>query len=132
MQDVFVRVLKNRDRLDLAAPSSLLYRIATNISLNKLRDGKHLEYGFDYEADNLVEQIALADDPANEVNNSSVIRFLFRDKQESTRVMAIMYWVEGFSLEEISAEVRLSVPAVKKRLHTLRQQLKHFKGSDDV
>ena len=34
-QDVFVRLLRNRGRLDLACPSSLLYRIATNICLNR-------------------------------------------------------------------------------------------------
>jgi len=38
MQDVFVRVLKNQDRLKATYPSSLLYRIATNVCLNHIRD----------------------------------------------------------------------------------------------
>ena len=37
-QDVFVRVLERRERLDAAYPSSLLFRIATNVCLNRIRD----------------------------------------------------------------------------------------------
>ncbi len=37
MQDVFVRLLVERSRLDPKACSSLLYRVATNVCLNRLR-----------------------------------------------------------------------------------------------
>jgi RNA polymerase sigma-70 factor (ECF subfamily) len=37
MQDVFVLLLRNRDRLKGNYPSSLLYRIATNVCLNIIR-----------------------------------------------------------------------------------------------
>ncbi|HSI03480.1 MAG TPA: sigma-70 family RNA polymerase sigma factor, partial [Myxococcota bacterium] len=37
MHDVFVRLIQSGDRLDDRGMSSLLYRIATNVSLNKLR-----------------------------------------------------------------------------------------------
>jgi RNA polymerase sigma-70 factor (ECF subfamily) len=39
-QDVFVRVLEHRSRLDNRYPSSLLYRMATNVCLNRLRDNR--------------------------------------------------------------------------------------------
>lgn len=37
MHDVFVNLLRSRDRLDGAAPASLLMRMATNVCLNQLR-----------------------------------------------------------------------------------------------
>ncbi|HYU54535.1 MAG TPA: sigma factor, partial [Gemmatimonadaceae bacterium] len=37
-QDVFVRLIEQRRRLDARYPSSLLYRIATNVCLNRIRD----------------------------------------------------------------------------------------------
>ena len=37
MQETFIRVLRRRESLTSRAPSSLLYRIATNICLNMLR-----------------------------------------------------------------------------------------------
>ena len=41
MQDVFVNVARNAERLRGEYPSSLLYRIATNLSLNRIRDRRH-------------------------------------------------------------------------------------------
>ena len=40
MQDTFVQLLRHEKRLTAGAPSSLLYRIATNICLNVLRSEK--------------------------------------------------------------------------------------------
>src|SRR5262245_9689209 len=37
-QDTFVRLLEYRSRLDDRYPSSLLYRMATNVCLNRIRD----------------------------------------------------------------------------------------------
>ena len=37
-QDVFVRLIENQGRLHGSHPSSLLYRIATNVCLNRIRD----------------------------------------------------------------------------------------------
>ena len=39
-QDVFVQVLQHRRRLEDTYPSILLYRIATNLCLNRIRDRK--------------------------------------------------------------------------------------------
>ena len=39
-QDVFVRLLTRRDRLRDDAPCSLLYRMATNLCLNRIRDDR--------------------------------------------------------------------------------------------
>lgn len=132
MHDVFIRLLKNKTRLNLETPSSLLYRIATNISLNKLRDGKRLEFGHEYEPENLTEDIALANELETRILDNRIIEFMFRDKKESTRVMAIMHWIEGFTLEEVAEHTGISVPAVKKRLRTLRVQLKTYKGDNDA
>ncbi len=38
MQDVFARLLQHGDRLTAEYPSSLLYRMATNLCLNRLRE----------------------------------------------------------------------------------------------
>ena len=37
LQDTFVQVLRHRERLEARGPSSLLYRIATNVCLNRMR-----------------------------------------------------------------------------------------------
>ena len=37
MHDVFVELLRRRDTIDASGSSSLLYRVATNVCLNRLR-----------------------------------------------------------------------------------------------
>ena len=37
-QDVFVQLLRRRGKLKVRSPSNLLYRMATNLSLNRIRD----------------------------------------------------------------------------------------------
>lgn len=50
MQDTFVRLLRYIHRLTEAAPSSLLYRIATNVCLNQLRSERRRPQSSDKEA----------------------------------------------------------------------------------
>ena len=57
-QDVFVQVLRKGDRLSDQYPSSLLYRIATNLSLNRIRDRDRAPSATEQE---LLEQIACSD-----------------------------------------------------------------------
>ncbi len=59
MQDVFVRVLQRRDRLKATYPSSLLYRIATSVCLNRIRDQR-----LDLPGDDVLMHIAGVKDKA--------------------------------------------------------------------
>ncbi len=60
-QDVFVRVIERRVRLDARYPSSLLYRIATNVCLNRLRDSRREPLTRD---EAILAEIARAEEPA--------------------------------------------------------------------
>lgn len=97
MQDVFVQVLR-RDSLVVEHPSSLLYRIATNICLNHIRDRKRLREDRD---DDLLLRIADAEDHGNVLEARSVLDRLFGREKESTRTIAVLHLLDGFTLEEI-------------------------------
>jgi RNA polymerase sigma-70 factor (ECF subfamily) len=120
MHDVFVKVLQNESRLDDRAPSSLLFRIATNESLNRLRSAKRRPETRD---DELLMQIASAEDAGAQSEARSFLARLFSREQESTRTMAVLHWVDGMTLEEVAREVGMSVSGVRKRLRGLRAQL---------
>lgn len=123
-QEVFIKVIEHADHLDLeAAPSSLLYRIATNHCLNRIRDAKRRPRSH-AQSEELLSQIArLDEDEALSFERRSVISRLFRRQQESTRLIAVLYWIEEMTLEEVAAEVDMSVSGVRKRLRHLRAQL---------
>jgi RNA polymerase sigma-70 factor (ECF subfamily) len=45
---------------------------------------------------------------------------VFRNEKESTRMLAVLHWVDGMTLQQAATEVGLSVSGVRKRLRTLR------------
>jgi RNA polymerase sigma-70 factor, ECF subfamily len=119
-QDVFVRLLERRGRLEASHPSSLLYIMATNICLNRLRDrNRHAAPTEDDE----LERIAAAGTQWAGSDARLVLDRLFRRHPASSRTMAVLHYLDGLTLEEVAAEVGLSVSGVRKRLRSLRRVL---------
>mgnify|MGYP002636663579 CR=1 FL=1 len=143
MQDVFVQLMVKQDRLDDRAPSSLLYRMATNTCLNRIRSEKRRS-GYERAAgqeqpgsvelpptssrDGLLVRIAVAPDPGGRAEARSLLDRLFGKEKESTRVIAVLHLLDGLTLEEVAREVGLSVSGVRKRLRTLRTHLAELEG----
>lgn len=125
MQDVFVQVLKNKDRLEHKHPSSLLYRIATNVCLNKLRSNKRKPEDAN---EDLLLRIAAADDPERRTGAAALLGRVFKDQKESTRTIAVLHLLDGMTLEEVAAEVGMSVSGVRKRLRGLRAAVQELEG----
>ena len=120
-QDVFVRLLRHRERLDLRCPSSLLYRIATNVCLNRIRDRGRAPL---VAGDDLLLAIAAASEPGAQIEARLVLDWLFGRHPESTRTMAVLHYVDGLTLEEVASQTGLSVSGVRQRLRKLRAQIR--------
>ena len=125
-QDVFVRLMERRDRLKDDYPSSLLYRMATNLCLNRIRDAKRWKTTADPD---LLDQIADWDDTEGRTEALSVLDRLFGRERESTRMMAVLHYVDGMTLEQVANEVSMSVSGVRKRLRGLRASLQQLERS---
>ena len=134
MQDVFVSLIRNEDRLRDEAPGALLLRVATNVCLNRLRgDKRHPEDA--HEDDDLAVRIAEADDGSGGAESRtlarSVLGKLFGADDPlaaSTRSLAFMHLVDGMTLDEVAREARLSVSGVRKRLRGLKGRLAELEG----
>ena len=119
-QDVFVRVMEHRDRLNAAYPSSLLYRIATNVCLNRIRDRARRPATPDEE---LLASIAAAEAPGAGSEATLLLDWLFGRHPESSRTIAALHYVDGLTHEEVARLTHLSVSGVRKRLRKLRETL---------
>ncbi len=118
-QDVFVRLLEKSDRLDDRHPSSLLYTIATNLCLNRIRDAGRRPV----DADDRLQRIAAAGRPGGSSEARLTLDRLFGRHPESSRTIAVLHHLDGLTLEEVAAQVGLSVSGVRKRLRNLRHTL---------
>jgi RNA polymerase sigma-70 factor (ECF subfamily) len=119
MQETFIRILKAQDRLDDKGPSSLLYTTATNVCLNVIRSEKRKP---ETSSDEVLLQIAGLDDPEGTALTGHFLDRLFEDEKASTRVMATLHYVDGYTLEETASAVNMSVSGVRKRLRNLRSR----------
>jgi len=125
MHDTFVQVLRRKDRLRDDAPSSLLYRIATNVCLNRIRSAKRRP---EYPADDLLHRIACIDQTESRAVARNLLNRLFAREKTSTRTIAVLHLLDGLTLEEVARQVGLSVSGVRKRLRPLRARLAELEG----
>ena len=124
MQDTFVKLLHYQDRLTDYAPSSLLYRIATNICLNIFRtEAKAPTTG----KDEILLQITSSDNQEQRIIDQDFIESIFKSEKASTREIAVLYYVDGLTYEQVAQEVGLSVSGVRKRLKTFKARIKEQK-----
>ncbi len=127
MQDVFVQVLKRKDGLKDSGLSSYLYTIATNVSLNLIRARRFHLIG-DHEK--LLAAAASYDDTEERHLASETAAWVFSDKLASSRVLAVMYWVDGMTLQETADTVGMSVSGVRKRLAKVKEKAAFFREYD--
>jgi RNA polymerase sigma factor (sigma-70 family) len=122
-QDVFVRLIASGHRLNGQHLSSLLYRIATNLCLNRIRDARRRPETPDEER---LRQIACAEESGAASEARLLLDRLFGRHPESSRTMAVMHYVDGLTLEQVAAETGMSVSGVRKRLRGLREMLREM------
>jgi RNA polymerase sigma-70 factor (ECF subfamily) len=120
-QEVFVRLVTHKERMDAAFPSSLLYRIATNLSLNRLRDRRRRP---DLPGDDLLSQIARLDN----LDAPILLDRLFGRQPESSRTIAVLHYVDGLTLEQVARRCGMSVSGIRRRLRVLRAALQKMGG----
>jgi RNA polymerase sigma-70 factor (ECF subfamily) len=119
-QDTFVRLLEYRTRLNDRYPSSLLYRMATNVCLNRIRERRRVPETPDEER---LKAIACAEAPGAGSEARVLLDWLFGRHPESSRTIAVLHYVDGLTLEEVAEHTQLSVSGVRKRLRKLRRTL---------
>ena len=126
MHDVFIKVGKNMGEfsLDATGGSSLLYRVATNICLNRLRSRsrRREEPGAE-----LLDRIAIASAEERSEAKALLDRLLSREPVSSGTI-AVLHLHDGLTLEEVAREVALSVSGVRKRLRRLEERLRELEA----
>ena len=118
MQDTFVQLVRHHRRLQARGQCSLLYRMATNICLNRLRSDKRRRS----HVSTLLCQVVDSCEEGRLADRSS-LRTLFSREKPSTQVIAVLHLHDGLTLAEVAHQVGLSVSGVRKRLARVRRRL---------
>lgn len=125
LHDVFVKLLRHEQTLEGTSPSSLLYRIATNTCLNRIRSRSRRP---EDPNEALLLRIASAEELEDQSMARSLLSWLFGSEPVSSRSLAVMHLLDGMTLEEVAEIHQLSVSGVRKRLRRLRARLDAQEG----
>jgi len=128
MHDVFVEILRRKDSLDASSPAGLLLTTATHVCLNRIRSERRKP---EDRNDEMLFHIATLEPHGNAEGRTLAGRILdrlFAGQPESTRLIAVLHYVDRLTLEEVASEVGMSVSGVRKRLRTLKERMPALKG----
>jgi len=108
------------ERLDDRGMSSLLYRMATNVCLNRIRSQSRRP---EDASTDLLGRIAASSSIEQRTGARALLDRLLGGEPESTATMAVLHLHDGLTLEEVAEVVGLSVSGVRKRLRKLKASL---------
>jgi RNA polymerase sigma-70 factor, ECF subfamily len=138
-QEAFIRAYVNIERYNVNRKfSTWLYRIATNLCIDRLRKKKP-DYYLDAEVAGtegltLYSQIASTgvtpDEEVSKMEIQSIIQQEILKLPEKYRSVIVLRYIDELSLNEISEILSLPLGTVKTRIHrgreALRKQLRHL------
>jgi RNA polymerase sigma-70 factor (ECF subfamily) len=115
MQEVFLRAFKAyAEFTGTASPLSWLYRITTNICLNRLRDtGRRRQ---------ILDQAFSGDEPASGTSQDAAltVRALLGQVPEDVQEIAVYYFVDQMSQDEIASLLEIPRRTIGYRLEQFR------------
>lgn len=138
-QEAFIRAYVNIHTFDHERKfSTWLYRIATNVTIDRLRKRKPV-YSLDADlprADGLTMYATLPNEgrlPDDEVEGLELQEYIYKEISSLSpiyRTIIILRYLEEFSLKEISEILDIPLGTVKTRIHrgreALRKKLRHI------
>ncbi len=128
VQETFARVLVHHESFRReASPLTWMYRISTNLCLNRLRDGslragKHAAHREEMAGSG----IAPPDGEAWE--GEATVRRLLEEADEETRAIVVHLFYDDMTREEAARLAGLSVPTLRKRLNAFLERARAAAG----
>ena len=120
VQDVFLNLIKAEKKLEGNFPSSLLYTMATNVCLNRLKVKRREAPDFSIELS--PDVFAVVDRGFEQIDAEMLIKEILKDESDKTRTVLFMYYLDGMGLREIAEATGLSVSGAKKRMDVFKKR----------
>jgi len=121
MHEVFLKVLSNQSRLTGKYPSALLYRIATNVCLNRIRNEKKHSLN---EYLDILHNTSFFHSQDTDIPAQKLLAYILEKEKDTPRQIAVMYFLTGMTIKEIAETIKLSISGVHKHLGKLRRKIR--------
>ncbi len=132
LQDCFLKVYANAGRIDVERPlAPWLYRVTVNLSYTWLSRGKGRRASLENVVDQVATPMRQAPDRLTEQTElRQNVRKAIGELSIDQRVVVVLYYLNGLSLQDIAEILDLPVGTVKSRLYYARENLRGVLGSN--
>jgi len=110
-----------KHKIKIKYPSTLLYTIATQKCLRLINKEKQIG---NRESDAILSLIASSENIENQIIINDLLDRLFKREKPSTKVMAVLHYVDKLTYKQIAKEMGMSAAGVSWRLRKLKSQIK--------
>jgi RNA polymerase sigma-70 factor (ECF subfamily) len=126
-QDCFLKLHRYADRIDTNLPlAPWLYRVTVNLSYTWVSRQKKRRVSLETVVDCLMSPMWQSPDHVAEDNEiQDKVRQAIRDLNFNQRVVVVLHYLNGLSLEEIAEVLDCPVGTIKSRLYYARENLRH-------
>jgi len=128
LQDCFLRLHANIDRLDGSVPiAPWLYRVTVNLSYNWHARGRRWIHSLEGVIEGLVSGPQTSPERQAERRElKDIVQRAIDSLSFNQRAVVVLFYLGGFSLEEIAYILDCPVGTVKSRLHYARRNLRRW------
>lgn len=132
LQDCFLKVYANAARIDPSRPlAPWLYRVTVNLSYSWLSRRKGQRASIDDAVERLVSPMRHAPDRLTEQTEMrQKVRRAISELSIDQRVVVVLYYLNGLSLQDIAEILDLPVGTVKSRLYYARENMRNQLGQN--
>ncbi len=133
LQECFLRVYVHIDKIDVSLPlSPWIHRIAVNLSYNWVTKRQRWISSLGEVIEQLVGDHRGSTERTWEREElQRIVQEAIHSLSFAQRVVVVLFYLNGFSLEEIAYILDCPVGTVKSRLYYARQNLKRKLGADE-
>jgi RNA polymerase sigma-70 factor (ECF subfamily) len=125
-QDCFLKVHRYASRIDTSLPlAPWLYRVTVNLSYTWVSRQKKRRVSLDAVVDRLISPSWLSPDHiAENMEIQEQVRQAIQELHFNQRVVVVLHYLSGLSLEEVADILECPVGTVKSRLYYARESLR--------
>ncbi len=127
VQDTFIRAWLNLEKFDSEKTfSTWLYKIATNLCLDKLKSSKH-KYENSKGIEETIYKLVSDDNPQAQLENSElidIIQLITNELTPKQRIVFNLRYLEELEITEIVSITGLTADKIKSNLYLARQTVK--------
>lgn len=129
-QDTFLKLYESKDGLLLHNPKGYLMSVAVNLYRNQKRKLSirqrivGVEISIQEEADIIASDECLIEDRIVQKETLKLTRCVIKELPDKYRIPILLFYMEEFSLADISSILKLPEGTVKSRIHRAKKILK--------